>query len=105
LTDWRGAYNRLAAQAAELRQQRDEKDALLAGHSEAIELWDALELGENDQVTGSVLIVKVADFAKGTVNIASSAGDGTDWIDQLGLFEAWRTMNFQTPILGNDDES
>lgn len=110
MTDWRDAYNRMAKRAAdqsakveELESQLGQMQAKLDQHVEAIALWDALEMRPGDQLTKAVLIAKVYDFDKGHADISTSATDDTDWVDQLGLFEAWRTMNLQTPIVSRDD--
>jgi hypothetical protein len=89
---------------ASIEKELDELRTWKRQYAEASELWDALKLGDNDQVTAVIMVAKVVDFEKGTVNISSSASDSCDWIDQLGLYEAWRTMNFQTPIVSDEDD-
>lgn len=73
-----------------------------AKYREAAELWDALELRDNDQVTDATLIAKIQDFDAGYVNISTASSDGCDWITQLGLFEAWRGICIETRIERRD---
>lgn len=56
----------------------------------AAELWDSMELHENDQVTEAIIIGKVADFENGGTAITTGATEGLDWITQLGMYEAAR---------------
>lgn len=80
-----------------------ELEAWQAKYREAAELWEALELRDNDQVTDATLIAKIQDFDTGYVNVSTSSSDGCDWITQLGLFEAWRGMCIETRIERRDD--
>lgn len=73
-------------------------------YREAAEMWDALELDENQQVAQAVLIAKVTDFESGHVNISMSNSDGVDWIEQVGLIETARIMSIQTPIVRREDD-
>jgi hypothetical protein len=72
-------------------------------YREAAEMWDSLELRDNDQVTDAVMIAKVSDFESGSVTTITGTTDGTDWVTQLGLFEAWKGMNIETRIERRDD--
>lgn len=73
-------------------------------YREAAELWDALDIENDDQVLEAVLIAKLGNFEKGRVEISISASDSIDWIGQLGLLEAARVMSYQKPIIGSDDD-
>lgn len=57
----------------------------------AMDLWDALELKEGQQVMSAMLVAKVVDLSEGKENappsISIAATDGTDWIDQAGLLK------------------
>jgi hypothetical protein len=64
----------------------------------AAELWDALVLDDNDQVTEAVLVAKVADFARGGTAVSLGATDGCDWVIQLGLLHgALQVMDANPP--------
>lgn len=87
---------RLAAECQELL-------AWKTRYAEAADLWDGLDLHPNDQVTAATLIAKISDFDTGFVNVATAASDGTDWVEQLGLFAAWKGMCIETRIERRDD--
>jgi hypothetical protein len=80
-----------------------ELEAWQARYREAADLWDGLRLRDNDQVVSATMIAKISDFESGSVNVGTSCSDGTDWIEQLGLFEAWKGMCVETRIERRDD--
>ena len=88
--------------------EKDQRIAALeswqARYKEAADIWDGLELRDNDQVTSAALIAKVSDFESGLVTVITAVSDGTDWVEQLGLFEAWKGMNIETRIERRDDD-
>lgn len=71
--------------------------------SQADDLWAALELATNDQVTEAVLIAKVADFENGGTSLALSATDGVDWITQLGMIHGALNIMGQQDLRPRDD--
>lgn len=88
------ALRRIAGKCVEL-------EAWQQKYREAAELWDALNLSENGQVTHAVLIVKEIDFDTGITRISTCASDGTDWVDQLGMYEACKLISAEK---GMDDD-
>ena len=98
---------RFAGQMELYEKTVQELQAWRSKYREAAEMWDALELEENQQVTQVVMIAKIADFDSGYVNVGMSASDGVDWIDQVGLIETARIMSYQKSIVradGDDDD-
>jgi len=85
-----------------IEAELDELRAWKARYAEAADLWKGLDLEPNDQVTSATMIAKISDFESGTVNVGTAASDGTDWVEQLGLFEAWRGMCIETRIERRD---
>jgi hypothetical protein len=72
-------------------------------HSDARELWDALQPGPNDQIVDAVLIGKMVDFERGITSLSIAATDGVDWVGQLGMLHgALKIMN-QSPLEPRDD--
>jgi hypothetical protein len=71
--------------------------------SQADELWEALELEENHQVTDAVIIAKVAHFDTGGTALSLAATDGVDWISQFGMLHgAVAIMNQEKFTRGAD---
>jgi len=82
-----------------------ELEAWQTRYKEAAELWDALELKKNDQVTDALLIARVADFEKGGTALSMSTTDGVDWIIQLGMIHAAEmVMQADDPQRSDDDD-
>lgn len=98
--DWRQKFNDSMKHAANLRAELDEYKAK---YREAAELWDALELRDNQHVASATLLAKVQDFENNTVAISTAATDGCDWIDQIGLINTTMIMIQQTRICRDDD--
>jgi hypothetical protein len=78
-------------------------EAWRAKYAEAADLWDGLELRENDQVAAVAIIAKVQDFETGYMNVCSATSDNTDWVTQLGLMEAWRGMCIEARLEKRDE--
>lgn len=96
----------MSASDDELRQQLTSAEEKLRRYQEAIELWDALDLEDNQQVVAAVLVGKLKDFDSGIVAISIGNTNGMDWVDQVGLLEAARIISHQEPIEpaeGRDD--
>lgn len=89
------ALRRIAGECVELKAKLDR-------YREAIELWDALELLENQQVASATLMAKVQDFENNTIAISTSATEGCDWIDQIGLINTAMILISQTRIVRDD---
>ncbi len=83
--------------------QIQELEAWKAKYREAADLWDGLEMRDNDQATDVAIIAKIQDFETGHVNVVAATTDGCDWVTQLGLFEAWRGICIETRIERRDD--
>lgn len=78
---------RFAAQIQELL-------AWQAKYREAAELWEALNVGNNQHVDKALLIAKVIDFEKGGgPSITASVTDGVDWVDEWGLIASWQAIS------------
>lgn len=84
-------------------QQINELLEWQAKYRDAADLWDGLELSDNDQVVSATLIAKIQDFQSGHTNVGTSASNGTDWVEQLGLFQAWKGLCVETRIERRDD--
>lgn len=69
--------------------------------SEADQLWNALQLQNNEQVIGAVLVAKVKNFDTGTTIISTAVTDDVDWVDQVGIMRAGTLIVERAPI---DDE-
>lgn len=81
-----------------------ELEAKLSRYREAIELWDALDLRENQQVVSATLLAKLQDFENNTVAISTAVTDGCDWIEQIGLINTAMIIVNQTNITRDDDD-
>lgn len=87
-----------------LRRIAQEFEAFKQRYREAIELWDALELRENQQVSSATLLAKLTDFERNTIAISTAATDGCDWIDQIGLINTALIMINQVRISKDEDD-
>jgi hypothetical protein len=65
--------------------QIQELEAWRAKYREAAELWDALELKNNQHVVGAILIAKGKDFVTGNVVMTTARTDDVDWVDKIGM--------------------
>lgn len=72
----------------ELRKQLFDLESWKVKYQEASELWDALELKDNQHISGAVLVAKVKDFDSGTVAVALANTENMDWVDQVGILRA-----------------
>ena len=68
-------------------QMIQEFEAWQQQYREAAELWDALGLKPNQQVTEAVLIGKLANFDAGGTTLSIANTDSCDWVTQLGILE------------------
>lgn len=68
------------------------------------ELWAALQLQKNDQVTDAVLLARISNFEDGTTSISTGATDGCDWVTQLGIMHAGLLVITQAPLQKRDEE-
>lgn len=87
-----------------LEKELDELRAWRLRYTEAAELWDALELRDNQQVASATLLAKVQDYENNMVAISTAATDGCDWIDQIGLINTALVIINQTQITKDDDD-
>lgn len=76
-----------------------------AKYAPVADLYDAVDLGPNDQVTDLVLFAKVADFEEGGTAIAMTATDGCDWITQLGMVHGGLRVLTQGELHKKGDDS
>lgn len=89
------ALRRIAGKCMELEQWK-------AKYREAAELWEALELTNNQQVIGGVLLAKVKDFDDGVVSMSMSNTDDVDWVDQIGIMRVCTLIMENSPIERDD---
>lgn len=80
------AARRFATQAQEATEK-------LARYTQAIELWDNLNLESEQHVTEALLICKVLDLApEATSPLLNIASNDLDWIQEAGLVGAFREV-------------
>lgn len=90
--------------ATRRHQRHGHQGTLTEPVSQAEELWEALDLRDNDQVTDAVLIAKVADFEDGATALVIAATDGVDWVTQLGMIHGALNIMGQQQLSRRDDE-
>lgn len=88
---------RFAQQIGELEQWK-------AKYREAAELWDALEIKNNQQVDKALIIAKLVDFSRpGPPLISSATTDGCDWVDEWGLISSWKAISYSQKEYDTED--
>lgn len=89
-----------------LEKELDGLRGLKTKYREAIELWDALNMKDNQHIDKAILIAKVVDFEKNDgPMITASVTDGVDWVDEWGLIASWQAIsNSQKEYTTEDDD-
>jgi hypothetical protein len=74
-----------------------------------MQLWDALNLKEGQQVMSAMLIAKVVDLREGKEDnppsISIAASEGADWIDQAGLLKTATDLTSAGQFFQEDEDS
>lgn len=88
-----------------IAQQCQDAETKLEKYKEAIELWDNLDLEENQFVAEVLVIAKVIQIeADKTLPILAIATNDLDWIQQHGLVSAYQQVVASEPPNRADDE-
>lgn len=88
----------------ELRKQLSDMEDWKRKYQEAADLWDGLEIQDNQHVISGVLLAKIRDFERDVVILSMANTNGCDWIDQMGIMETAKLICIQTPITQGDDD-
>ena len=62
------------------------------------------ELGDNDQVSAMIIIVKTIDFESGEVGLGYYRSPGLDWIDARGMLATAQDILMTADRADDDDD-